>query len=150
MHKSIRMLAMFAVLALCAQSASADPIDWTGEGWKTDFTRASVPFDEIMSGGPPRDGIPPIDNPKFIPASQVDDIGNREPVISFIMEDDVRAYPLRVLMWHEIVNDVVAGSPVAVTYCPLCNAAIVFDRRLDKRTLDFGTTGKLRNSDLVM
>jgi hypothetical protein len=73
-----------------------------------------------------------------------------EPVISLAIGYDVRAYPLRVLTWHEIVNDTVGGHPVAVTYCPLCNTAIVFDRTLDGQVLDFGTTGKLRHSDLVM
>jgi hypothetical protein len=109
-----------------------------------------VQFDEIISGGPPRDGIPSIDNPKFVQASEVADIEDREPVIQFGLGDDIRAYPLRVLTWHEIANDVVGGAPVAVTYCPLCNAAIVFDRGLDGRVLEFGTTGKLRHSDLVM
>jgi hypothetical protein len=78
------------------------------------------------------------------------ELPGREPVIGLTIGDDSRAYPLRILMWHEIVNDVVAGVPVAVTYCPLCNTGIVFDRRLDGRVLAFGTTGKLRNSDLVM
>lgn len=64
--------------------------------------------------------------------------------------DDIRAYPLRILMWHKIVNDVVGGVPVAVTFCPLCNAAMGFDRRVDSQVLEFGTTGKLRYSDLVM
>ena len=120
-------------------------------GWKTDFSRHTVPFDEILSGGPPRDGIPPIDDPKFIAneaASQW--LGDREPVIIFGINGDVRAYPLQILTWHEIVNDVVGGVPVAVTFCPLCNAALVFDRRLDGVTHDFGTSGKLRNSDLIM
>jgi len=71
-------------------------------------------------------------------------------VIDLSVRDDPRAYPLRILIWHEITNDVVGGMPVAVTYCPLCNAALVFDRTVDGRALDFGTTGKLRNSDLVM
>jgi hypothetical protein len=62
----------------------------------------------------------------------------------------VRAYPLQILIWHEIVNDRVGGVPVAVTFCPLCNTAIAFDRRVSERTLSFGTTGNLRNSDLVM
>ena len=63
---------------------------------------------------------------------------------------EARAYPLRILIWHQIVNDRIAGIPVAVTYCPLCNAAIVFDRRVDDETLEFGTTGLLRHADMVM
>ena len=91
-----------------------------------------------------------IDDPKFVSASDATDIGDPEPVIQFGLGDDMRAYPLRVLIWHEMANDVVDGTPVAVTYCPLCNAAIVFDRRVDGRVLEFGTTGKLGSSDLVM
>ena len=119
-------------------------------GWKTDFTKHTVPLDEILSGGPPRDGIPPIDRPLFKPAGEVTDIPAREPVIVYPLDGDARAYPLRVLTWHEIVNDAVAGRPIAVTYCPLCNAALVFDRRIAGRVLDFGTSGLLRKSDLVM
>ncbi|WP_349367777.1 DUF3179 domain-containing protein [Salinarimonas sp.] len=144
--------AAFAALAVpfaLAAPAAADPARWAQEGWATDFTQATVPFDEIVSGGPPKDGIPSIDDPVFEPASAVD-IPDREPVIVFPLGENARAYPLRVLMWHEIVNDEIDGAPVAVTYCPLCNAAVVFDRAVDGRTLEFGTTGKLRHSDLVM
>ncbi|MCH7620586.1 MAG: DUF3179 domain-containing protein [Chloroflexi bacterium] len=120
-------------------------------GWKTDFSRHTVPFTEILSGGPPRDGIPPIDEPKFIDFGEADRyLGRLEPVISFELNGDVRAYPLSILTWHEIVNDVVGGVPVAVTFCPLCNSAIVFDRRLDGVVHRFGTSGNLRLSDLVM
>ncbi len=150
MQLLIRILVFLAAVTVPAAQIMANPESWSREGWKTDFSRAAVRFDEIISGGPPRDGIPSIDNPKFASASEVADIGDREPVIQFGLGGDTRAYPLRVLMWHEIANDTVGGTPVAVTYCPLCNAAIVFDRRLDGRVLEFGTTGKLRNSDLVM
>ncbi len=120
-------------------------------GWKTDFSRHTVPFTEILSGGPPRDGIPPIDEPKFIDFREADGyLGRLEPVISFELNGDVRAYPLSILTWHEIVNDVVGGVPVAVTFCPLCNSAIVFDRRLDGVVHRFGTSGNLRHSDLIM
>ena len=120
-------------------------------GWETDFSRHTVPFEEILSGGPPRDGIPPIDEPKFIDFDEADRyLGRLEPVISFEINGDVRAYPLQILTWHEIVNDVVGGVPVAVTFCPLCNSAIVFDRTLDGVVHRFGTSGKLRHSDLVM
>ena len=119
-------------------------------GWETDFSRHSVPFDEFMSGGPPKDGIPAIDEPRFVSVEEAGFLEPREPVIALDVGGDARAYPIQILIWHEIANDVVAGVPVAVTFCPLCNTAIVFDRRLDGRTLDFGTTGNLRNSDLVM
>ena len=120
-------------------------------GWTTDFSRHSVPYSEILSGGPPRDGIPPIDDPKFTTPEDADRwLGDQEPVIAFELNGDARAYPLQILIWHEIVNDVVGGVPVAVTFCPLCNTAIVFERTLEGVVYDFGTSGKLRNSDLIM
>jgi hypothetical protein len=143
-----------AVAVLCLLSlvvaASADPAAWTRQGWATDFSKHSIDYNEILSGGPPKDGIPSIDNPAFLPVSQITDLGDREPVIGLEIAGEARAYPLRILMWHEIVNDTVGGRPVTVTYCPLCNAALVFDRMIDGAPDTFGTTGKLRNSDLVM
>jgi hypothetical protein len=119
--------------------------------WKTNFSRHSVSYREIISGGPPRDGIPPLDNPKFIaPVEASAWLKDNEPVIVFAIKDDARAYPLQILIWHEIVNDSVGGTPVTITFCPLCNAAIAFERTLDGVAYDFGTTGKLGNSDLVM
>ena len=120
-------------------------------GWETDFSRHSVPYSEIISGGPPPDGIPPIDDPKFVSLEDADRwLTGQEPVIALEIDGDARAYPLQIMIWHEIVNDVVGDVPVTVTFCPLCNSAIVFDRRLDGVTYDFGTSGNLRSSDLVM
>ena len=130
--------------------ASPPPADALKAGWRTDFGRHSVPLAEIRSGGPPRDGIPAIDAPRFVAVGAATFLRDREPVIALELDGDVRAYPIQILMWHEIVNDEVGGVPVAVTFCPLCNTAIVFDRRLKGRVVDFGTTGNLRNSDLVM
>ena len=128
-----------------------EPSRFLTRGWATDFSKHSVPFNEIMSGGPPRDGIPPIDNPKYIDVADPPEyMRDNAPVISVDINGDARAYPLAILISHEIVNDEVGGVPVTVTYCPLCNTAIVFDRRVDGRVLDFGTSGNLRNSDLVM
>jgi hypothetical protein len=119
--------------------------------WKTDFTKYSVPFDEIISGGPPKDGIPAIDRPSFVSVGQAGSwLADREPIIVFEHDGQVRGYPWQILIWHEIVNDEVGDLPVSITYCPLCNTAIAFDRRVDDRVLDFGTTGKLRHSDLIM
>lgn len=146
---STRLLVVMIAL-LSTAPAFADPERWRAEGWKTAFEKTRVPLGDILSGGPPRDGIPSIDDPKFIAVEASDRYAGREPVIELVIGSEARAYPLSVLTWHEIVNDVVGGRPVAVTYCPLCNASIVFDRRLGERTLEFGTTGKLRNSDLIM
>jgi hypothetical protein len=121
------------------------------DGWRTDFARHSVPLTEFRSGGPPRDGIPPIDEPKFVSGEEATDfVGSREPVMVVEEGGEARAYPLQIMVWHEIVNDELGGRPIAVTYCPLCNSAVVFDRRVDGRELTFGTTGNLRKSDLVM
>ena len=129
--------------------AAAPPFS-TSE-WTTDFTRRTIAWEDVISGGPPKDGIPAIDDPTFEPvAAAATWLSDRDPVIVFAEADDVRAYPLAILIWHEIVNDVVGDRPVAVTYCPLCNASIVFDREFQGQVLDFGTTGKLRNSDLIM
>ncbi|HET9000932.1 MAG TPA: DUF3179 domain-containing protein [bacterium] len=154
-----RMLWLFAAGAfliellgppvLAAPAPERPPFD-TSE-WKTDFGRHSVALSEIMSGGPPKDGIRAVDTPEFVSVSAADGwLKLREPVILFVRGDDVRAYPVQILIWHEIVNDTVGGLPVAITFCPLCNTAIAFDRRVQDRTLSFGTTGKLRFSDLVM
>lgn len=148
--KSALFVAGLALSALVATQAFANPDRWQREGWATDFTQTTVDLGEIMDGGPRRDGIPPIDNPSFVPVSEIDHLDPLDPVMSFTHNGETRAYPLRVMTFHEIVNDEVGGHPVSVTYCPLCNAAIVFDRNVDGEILDFGTTGKLRRSDLVM
>ena len=120
-------------------------------GWRTDFSRHSVPLSEFASGGPRRDGIPPIDRPKTVPVADAEGfLDEREPVLVVEQGGAARAYPVQILVWHEIVNDRVGGRPIAVTYCPLCNSSVVFDRRVDGRELTFGTTGNLRKSDLVM
>ncbi|MBI4259734.1 MAG: DUF3179 domain-containing protein [Actinobacteria bacterium] len=135
-----------------AGPAATDPVD---------SRRNHVPFtpsgdalvdpDLIISGGPPPDGIPPIDDPKFLSPDEVGFLTANEPVLSVVVDDEAKAYPLRIMMWHEIVNDEIGGSPVTVTYCPLCNTGIAFRRPVvDGDLLDFGTSGRLYNSNLVM
>lgn len=143
-------LCLAAFVSLAAAASTALTGTWQAEWPRTDFTKHTIDLAEIRSGGPPKDGIPSIDDPQFEPAGTIADLAASEPVITLSIGSDSRAYPLRILTWHEIVNDTVGGVPVAVTYCPLCNAAIAFERRVDGRVLDFGTTGKLRHSDLVM
>ena len=119
--------------------------------WETNFSKHSVPYNEIFSGGVPRDGIPPIDDPKFVSVEDANEwLEEKEPVIALEIEGEAKAYPLQILTWHEIANDTLAGVPVSITFCPLCNSAIVFDRRLDDEVYDFGVSGNLRNSDLIM
>jgi hypothetical protein len=144
-------LALAAALALAPALAPAQSAEDRREWPRTDFSRRTVDLAEIESGGPPKDGIPAIDRPRFVGARAARAwLHAREPVIVLRLRGEARAYPLQILMFHEIANDVVAGVPVAVTFCPLCNASIVFDRRVAGRVLDFGTTGRLRFSDLVM
>ena len=115
-----------------------------------DVSEATIPVKEIRRGGPPPDGIPSIDDPKFTPAAEVDFLEPDDTVIAFENDGVARAYPFRILIWHEIVNDVVAGQPIAVVYCPLCGTAMVFDRRYGDQTLEFGVSGLLYNSDVLM
>ena len=143
-----------AVLALLlwASMSLADPNLWRAEWPQTDFGKTSVKsWGEILSGGPPKDGIPALDAPSFKRVSSERRIGAREPVITVEIDGaQPRAYPIRYLTWHEIVNDTVGGVPVAVTFCPLCNSGITFDRRVKGQLLSFGVSGKLRNSDMIM
>lgn len=119
--------------------------------WNTNWERRTIELHELRHGGPPRDGIPPIDDPKHVSADEAEAwLEGNEPVIAFIRGTDARAYPLQILIWHEIVNDRVGGDPVLITFCPLCNSSIVFDRRVGDQVYEFGTSGLLRNSDLVM
>jgi hypothetical protein len=119
--------------------------------FSTDFSQHSIPYNEILSGGPPKDGIPALDQPQFVSIQEADSwLRDPEPVILVQVGDDARAYPIQILMWHEIVNDTVGGEPLIVTFCPLCNTAIAFKRTVNGQILDFGTTGRLRYSNLIM
>jgi Protein of unknown function (DUF3179) len=111
-----------------------------------------VPLDQIVSGGPPPDGIPSIDNPKFISIQEAEEfLKGSDLIVGLNINGDTRVYPLQILVWHEIVNDIVGNTPVAVTYCPLCFTNQVFNRTMnDGQILEFGTSGKLYNSNLVM
>lgn len=147
---AMRLSAFLCALAL-AFPANANPEIWQLSWPDTDFSRSSVSFDEILSGGPPKDGIPAIDGPKFRAVSEVRDIPDTEPVVTLELEGSTpRAYPIRFLMWHEIANDVIDDRPITVTFCPLCNSALVFDGRMGGETLTFGVSGKLRHSDMIM
>jgi hypothetical protein len=137
--------------------ASVEPLEDPGEpgfetwGWRTDFGISAVPFDEIVPGGPPKDGIPAIHRPRFDAMAQARGwLTGTAPVLALEIDGEARAYPLAILVWHEIVNDRVAEVPVVVTFCPLCNTALVFERTVDGVEHVLGTTGDLRYSDLVM
>ncbi len=137
--------------AIAREHTAAELIEiWQTQGWKTDFSNTRIDLTEVGFGGPPRDGIPSIDAPTYRPVSEVSDLADAEPVVSIAIDGTARAYPLGIVTFHEIVNDEIASVPVTVTYCPLCNTAIAFDRRVDGEALEFGTTGLLRKSNLVM
>ena len=119
--------------------------------FSTDFSKHTIPYTEVLSGGPPKDGIPSIDSPAYVSIAEADEwLSDAEAVVVLDLDGAARAYPAQILMWHEIVNDTLNGQPVAVTYCPLCNTAIAFEREFDGQVLDFGTTGRLRFSNLIM
>ncbi|MCA1802740.1 MAG: DUF3179 domain-containing protein [Rhodothermaceae bacterium] len=120
-------------------------------GFNTNLEMRSIELDELIDGGPGKDGIPSIDNPQFVSQEEASAwLRDVEPVISLEVNGEARAYPIQILMWHEIANDELGGVPVAVTFCPLCYSAIVFDRRLDGEVLEFGVSGMLRHSDMIM
>jgi hypothetical protein len=128
-----------------------EPAPASASEFRTDFSRHTVPYDQILSGGPPKDGIPAIDAPTFVDVGTANSwLAPQEPVIFLQIGDDARAYPLQILTWHEIVNDTIGDVPVTITFCPLCNTAIAFERIVAGTTLDFGTTGRLRYSNLIM
>ena len=133
-------------------TASADPSFWKFEWPNTNFDITTIDnWVEILSGGPPKDGIPALHEVSFIPVDSETRLEDMEPVITVEIDGaEPRTYPIRYLTWHEIANDTVAGIPIAVTFCPLCNSGITFDRRVDGQVLSFGVSGKLRNSDMVM
>jgi hypothetical protein len=138
-------------LSVFASMAAADVAAMKQFWPRTDFDKTTIDLSEILSGGIPRDKIPAIDAPTIGTLAQGAAVYDaREPVITVTVDGKTRGYPLTILIWHEIVNDQLGGMPITVTYCPLCNSAVVFDRRVGDKVLDFGTTGNLRFSDLVM
>jgi len=147
-----------AALAGCAQSNTLEEQQTTSavddpSSIKVDSQGRKYIVDpgKILSGGPPKDGIPSIDDPKFVSASEADRwIRDNELVLAIDYRGVKRVYPLQILVWHEIVNDTIAGDPILVTYCPLCGSGIAYLRELDGEAVEFGTTGRLYNSNLVM
>jgi hypothetical protein len=171
MHRFSRLLATIGAVVLLAGACSPAGGDDVTTGGQVDQIESSadeatpsalrnmtadglpeplVDPSEVISGGPPPDGIPSIDDPRFLATQDVDFLEEQEPVLSLEIGGEARAYPIQIMIWHEIVNDTVGGSSVTVSYCPLCNTGVAFDRRLGDRVLDFGTSGKLYQSALVM
>jgi hypothetical protein len=132
--------------SIISKSEKGDEIKVTNSG-----TKYIVDPSKIIGGGPPKDGIPSIDNPKFVTVKEADKwIQDNELVLTIIYKDIKRVYPLQILVWHEIVNDKIAGDPILITYCPLCGSGIAYERKINNKEVEFGTSGKLYNSNLVM
>jgi hypothetical protein len=143
--------AVTLALALLTTSAQAQDNRFSRAWPETDFSLVAIDLAEVRSGGPGKDGIPAITAPDFIAAADETRLDPREPVLTYVPDDSAaRAYPIRYLMWHEIVNDEVDGQPIAVTFCPLCNTGMVFDATVDGQALEFGVSGLLRHSDMIM
>ncbi len=141
------ILLMFLVPQLAqAQSVSA----WAREFPKGDFSKAIISLDEIEFDGNTRDSIPPVFEPIYRTARNVTEVGDFEPVLSVERNGDARAYPLRIMLWHEIVNETIGGEPLLITYCPLCSSGVVYHRGVEGRRLTFGNSGRLRYLDMVM
>ncbi len=144
-------LCLAGTLAAIGQDLERSLERWAVEWPGTDFEQHSVDLAEIFSGGPPKDGIPAILEPQFLAAGAVETLQENEAVMTLELPGEVpRAYPLRYLIWHEIVNDRIGGQPVAITWCPLCNSGLVFDRKVNGEILSFGVSGNLRHSDMIM
>lgn len=152
MRKWLIILGLLMPVSLWAQTDEQYISHWKGEGWtETNFQKKQIQFSDILSGGPPRDGIPPIYKPSFESITEASTwLPDSEPVLVFQKGKEARAYPYRILIWHEIVNDVYQGQSFIVTFCPLCNSAIIFNTHFQGQNHLFGVSGKLRNSDMIM
>ena len=115
-----------------------------------DFSRHAIPVDEIASGGPGKDGIPAILEPKFVTAVQATFLEDHDRVLAITRGNKAKAYPIRILNWHEVVNDTIDGQPILISYCPLCGTGMAFDPVVDGKTLTFGVSGLLYKSDVLM
>lgn len=129
-------------------------VAWLGTGQRSatafDLSRHSVPLDQIVDGGPGKDGIPALLSPKFVLAAGAWFLEEDDRVLGLSADTEAKAYPVRILNWHEIVNDVIGGKPVVVTYCPLCGTGIAFDARVNGQRSTFGVSGLLYQSDLLL
>ena len=115
-----------------------------------DLSKHSVPLDQIVSGGPGKDGIPAILKPAFVPAREVSFLKDEDRILGLSQGGEAKAYPVKILNWHEVVNDTIGGKSVVVTYCPLCGTGIGFEAAVQGRPHTFGVSGLLYQSDLLM
>lgn len=137
------LLVIFILLAVSLQVSAASINGFNLDG-------ALIPVDEIHSGGPPKDGIPSLDNPVFIKASQAHFLRDTDRVLALTRHGVSKAYPLRILNWHEIVNDRFGDEGIIITYCPLCGSGTASEAKVAGKFLQFGVSGLLYNSDVLM
>jgi len=143
---SLLLLLLFSVLQTERMEAPLSP-----DVWRTDLSKHSIDLSELRAEGPAKDGIPALHRPHFQSLSEAEKwLAPGEPVIVVEHAGEVRAYPLQILLWHELVNDQIGALPVLVSYCPLCNSAVVFDRSVNGTAHSFGVAGFLRHNDMVM
>jgi hypothetical protein len=145
LHRAVAVALSFAGGVMVATAAAPDPAAYNG----FDLRDALIPIGAVERGGPPKDGIPAIDRPKFVDSAAAG-LRADDRVLGFVHNGVTKAYPVRILNWHEVVNDRFGDAPVAVTYCPLCGTGIAFDARLGGQTLNFGVSGLLYNSDVLL
>ncbi|WP_417737104.1 DUF3179 domain-containing protein [Rosistilla oblonga] len=157
----IRSLLLFIPLAIAgawslqrhidSDQLTVQPVQLRAQGGiGFDLRQATIPVQEIRSGGPPKDGIPSLSNPRMVSAAEATYLRANDRVIGVVSGRETRAYPLAILNYHEIINDRIGELPIAVTYCPLCDSAVVFDRRTPLGELEFGVSGLLYNSNVLM
>lgn len=144
-NSKLRLLSLLVVGIGLFTTAYAEPI-------KNGFNLAdiTIPADKVFIGGPPRDGIPSIDKPQFLKTSEADYLKDSDRILGINYKGEARAYPIRILNWHEIVNDQIQGDAVAVTYCPLCGSGIVYNAVINEKPYEFGVSGLLYNSDMLL
>jgi hypothetical protein len=140
----LKQLWFTVFLSLTFSMASAE----SKNGFRLD--KALIPVDDIKMGGPPRDGIPSLDDPEFVAADDAAYLDGRDRVLGIAINGVARAYPIGILNYHEIVNDVIGGTSVVVTYCPLCGSGTAFEAAINGRSYEFGVSGLLYNSDVLM
>ena len=115
-----------------------------------DLAGALVPAEEILQGGPPKDGIPAIDRPTFVAARDATDLRPNDMVLAIVRNGIAKAYPIRILNWHEVVNDRFGADDIVITFCPLCGSGVAFESKAGGRALRFGVSGLLYNSDVLL
>ena len=151
--KFLRSLLLTALLLLfaAANAQRSYEVDILAETFGFDeTTKKSVALSDLRQGCPARDCIPSIDNPKFLSAEEATHVADDELVITLSYKGEYRAYPSQILDHHEIVNDTIAGDPLAITWCPLCGSAVGIQRTVGGEITEFGVSGVLYNSDLVL